>query len=95
MLIDQNIKFKEYDNPTEIAANDILKGKILKNGFNGRMEFGPRALGARSILADPRSKNMKKLITKKLNLEKNSDHFVRLFYMKILINFMRKNLFSL
>ena len=55
MLIDQNIKFKEYDNPTEIAANDILKGKITA-WFNGRMEFGPRALGARSILADPRSK---------------------------------------
>ena len=30
------------------------------------MEFGPRALGARSILADPRSKNMKKLINKKI-----------------------------
>ena len=70
MLIDQNIKFKEYDNPTEIAANDILKGKITA-WFNGRMEFGPRALGARSILADPRSKNMK-IDKQKLNLEKNS-----------------------
>ena len=29
-------------------------------GFQGRMEFGPRALGGRSILADPRNKNMQK-----------------------------------
>ena len=36
------------------------------------MEFGPRAL-VKVNLADPRSKNMKKLINKKLNLEKNSD----------------------
>ena len=30
--------------------------------FNGRMEFGPRALGNRSILADPRSPEMQKTL---------------------------------
>ena len=33
------------------------------------MEFGPRALGARSILADPRSENMQKELNLKLNLK--------------------------
>lgn len=40
------------------AAHDLACGKIL-GWFQGRMEFGPRALGARSILADPRLPEMK------------------------------------
>lgn len=65
MLKDQNIKFKECNYPFETCAEDILDGKIT-GWFNGKMEFGPRALGARSILADPRSKNVKTLINKKI-----------------------------
>jgi len=34
--------------------------------FQGKMEFGPRALGNRSILADPRNPNMKDIINKKI-----------------------------
>lgn len=37
---------------------DLLARENVIGWFNGRMEFGPRALGARSILGDPRSKNM-------------------------------------
>ena len=40
------------------AARMIAAGKIV-GWFQGRMEFGPRALGARSILADPRDPGMK------------------------------------
>jgi carbamoyltransferase len=40
------------------TAEEIAAGKIV-GWFQGRMEFGPRALGNRSILADPRSQNMK------------------------------------
>ncbi len=39
------------------VAQAIADGKII-GWFNGRMEFGPRALGARSILGDPRSPSM-------------------------------------
>ncbi|MGB8439974.1 MAG: carbamoyltransferase C-terminal domain-containing protein, partial [Candidatus Acidiferrales bacterium] len=39
------------------AAEMLAKGKIL-GWFQGRMEFGPRALGSRSILADPRDPEM-------------------------------------
>ncbi len=38
------------------VAHAIAEGKIV-GWFSGRMEFGPRALGARSILGDPRNKN--------------------------------------
>jgi carbamoyltransferase len=43
------------------AADDLAAGKAL-GWFQGRMEFGPRALGARSILADPRSPEMQKTL---------------------------------
>jgi len=41
----------------EAVAQLLADGKII-GWFNGRMEFGPRALGARSILGDPRSPKM-------------------------------------
>jgi carbamoyltransferase len=41
----------------KIAAELLANGKIL-GWFQGRMEFGPRALGSRSILADPRDPEM-------------------------------------
>jgi carbamoyltransferase len=46
------------DNVEEIAAGLLADGKIL-GWFQGRMEFGPRALGNRSILADPRTVEMR------------------------------------
>jgi carbamoyltransferase len=46
------------------VAAEIAEGKII-GWFQGRMEFGPRALGGRSILADPRSPQMQR----KLNLK--------------------------
>jgi carbamoyltransferase len=39
------------------VADALVDGKVV-GWFNGRMEFGPRALGARSILGDPRSPKM-------------------------------------
>ena len=43
------------------ATADLVAGKAL-GWFQGRMEFGPRALGARSILGDPRSATMQKTL---------------------------------
>ena len=48
-----------------------LTAKILSDGniigwYQDEMEFGPRALGNRSILADPRNPNMKNIINKKI-----------------------------
>jgi carbamoyltransferase len=46
---------------TKCAAKDIAAGLVV-GWFQGRMEFGPRALGNRSILADPRRAEMKDIL---------------------------------
>jgi carbamoyltransferase len=47
------------------VADDLTNGAAV-GWFQGRMEFGPRALGARSILGDPRSPSMQKLLNLKV-----------------------------
>ena len=47
------------------TARALADGKIV-GWFQGRMEFGPRALGARSILGDPRSESMQKTLNLKI-----------------------------
>jgi carbamoyltransferase len=49
----------------ERAADDLADGKAL-GWFQGRMEFGPRALGNRSIIADPRSPKMQSVLNLKI-----------------------------
>lgn len=49
----------------EQAAQALANGKAI-GWMNGRMEFGPRALGGRSIIADPRSATMQKLLNLKV-----------------------------
>jgi carbamoyltransferase len=44
--------------PAAAAAEALARGKVV-GWFQGRMEFGPRALGGRSILADPRDPGVK------------------------------------
>ena len=52
------LRYTPLNDPAETAAELLSRGKIL-GWFQGRMEFGPRALGSRSILADPRDPAMK------------------------------------
>ncbi len=47
------------------TVDAIADGKIV-GWFQGRMEFGPRALGNRSILADPRRKDMKDILNSRI-----------------------------
>jgi len=51
------LSYTGLQDPAVIAAELLSKGKII-GWFQGRMEFGPRALGSRSILADPRDPEM-------------------------------------
>jgi carbamoyltransferase len=51
------LRFTRLSDPAKTAAELLAQGKIL-GWFQGRMEFGPRALGSRSILADPRDPEM-------------------------------------
>ena len=47
------------------AADALVQGRVL-GWFQGRMEFGPRALGNRSILVDPRRAEMKDLLNARI-----------------------------
>jgi carbamoyltransferase len=51
------LRYTALNNPAETAAELLAHGKIL-GWFQGRMEFGPRALGSRSILAEARDPEM-------------------------------------
>src|ERR1700737_398189 len=51
------LSYTRLDDPAATAAELLSQGKIL-GWFQGRMEFGPRALGSRSILADARDPEM-------------------------------------
>jgi carbamoyltransferase len=51
------IRARRVADPASVAAEMLANGKIL-GWIQGRMEFGPRALGNRSILADPRDPDM-------------------------------------
>lgn len=62
-----NARFKKYDDFNELTvfvASKLAEGNVV-GWFQGRMEFGPRALGNRSILGDARNPEMQK----KLNLK--------------------------
>lgn len=59
------VRFREIDDPAETAAQAVAEGKIV-GWFQGRHEFGPRALGQRSILADPCRPDMKDRINHKV-----------------------------
>ena len=60
-------KYKKFDDFSELCDKtaDLLNNDTVIGWFQGRMEFGPRALGNRSILGDPRCPEMQK----KLNLK--------------------------
>ncbi|MFA6079723.1 MAG: carbamoyltransferase C-terminal domain-containing protein, partial [Candidatus Omnitrophota bacterium] len=66
--LDENgIEYKEYKTPELIKETAVLINDQSTIGwFQGRMEFGPRALGARSILADPRNPDAKNIVNSKI-----------------------------
>ena len=66
-LMNSGLDFKELDD-SELAkrvAKELSRDKIV-GWFQGRMEFGPRALGNRSILANPCNPAMKELVNSKV-----------------------------
>lgn len=57
--------YKYVKDPSQVAA-ELLSSKKIIGWFQGRMEFGPRALGNRSILADPRDSKTKDVLNEKV-----------------------------
>jgi len=72
ILKDINANFNKYEENEliNIIAKEIAQGKTI-GWFQGRMEFGPRALGARSIIADPRNENMQKELNLKVKFRES------------------------
>lgn len=66
-LKEQKMDFVEMpdDDVFETVTNELIQGGVV-GWFTGRAEFGPRALGGRSILADPRRKDAKDIINSKI-----------------------------
>ncbi|MDX1584984.1 MAG: carbamoyltransferase C-terminal domain-containing protein, partial [Thermoanaerobaculia bacterium] len=62
--------FDDLDALCEEAADRIAEGQIL-GWFQGRSEFGPRALGNRSIVCDPSRENMRDVINAKIKLRES------------------------
>lgn len=58
------------ENLINLIANELKNEKTV-GWFQGRMEFGPRALGARSIIADPRSDKMQKELNLKVKFRES------------------------
>ena len=65
-----DIKFIEYDELYSFIADQLTKEKII-GWFQGKTEWGPRALGNRSILADARNENIKDIINSKIKKREN------------------------
>jgi len=64
-LYSDSIRWKKEENIAAKVALRLASGKVV-GWFQGRMEFGPRALGNRSILASPLNADMKDLINSKV-----------------------------
>ena len=63
----KNLKYEIFndDELVKHCAKLIMEGNVV-GWYQGKMEWGPRALGNRSILADPRQKEMKDILNEKI-----------------------------
>ena len=67
LLTEKGVAFEQYEDAIlfEKITDCLVNGGVV-GWFNGRAEFGPRALGGRSIIADPRRTDAKELINLKI-----------------------------
>ena len=63
-------QFKNYNDLCRNVAERLTEGNVV-GWMQGRMEFGPRALGGRSILGDPRSEEMQKKLNVKIKFRES------------------------
>jgi carbamoyltransferase len=68
--VNQGKRFTDEVELLEVVAEALADGKVV-GWFQGRMEFGPRALGARSILGDPRSHAMQATMNLKIKFRES------------------------
>lgn len=66
----QSLSIKSNEELIEKTVDVLIEGKVI-GWFQGRMEFGPRALGNRSIIADARNPEMQKHLNSKIKFREN------------------------
>ena len=73
LLRNQGVRHRHCGNRQELLEHvvDLLVADKVVGWFQGRMEFGPRALGARSILGDPRSPRMQATMNLKIKFRES------------------------
>ena len=73
ILMQSNLKFKKYKSTDALVDQVVidLENDNCVGWFQDRMEYGPRALGNRSILGDPRKKNMQSKINLKIKFRES------------------------
>ena len=67
-LKSEGVEYIRYESDAElydVVSDALVDGKVI-GWFNGRAEFGPRALGGRSIIVDPRRADAKDLLNSKI-----------------------------
>lgn len=72
-LAEANAEYQENDNEEQLlqeVVTHIEAGRVV-GWFHGRMEFGPRALGSRSIIGDPRDKDMRSRMNLKIKFRES------------------------
>ena len=72
-LGDTGAVYEEYADDASLcdAVADLLAREQVVGWFQGRMEFGPRALGSRSILGDARSRDMQSVMNRKIKFRES------------------------
>jgi carbamoyltransferase len=72
-LIKSGAKFHKIDNQQKLydTITEELENEKVIGWFRGRMEFGPRALGSRSIIADTRSKKIQSIMNLKIKFRES------------------------
>jgi len=67
LLENSHVAFTQINQSTDEILGLLLQGKVVA-WFDGRMEYGPRALGRRSILADPRHQEVKRTLNSQIKM---------------------------
>jgi carbamoyltransferase len=73
VLQEQGVVFEEYTDEGELCERvaDLIANENVIGWFQGRMEFGPRALGSRSIIGDARSPKMQSVMNLKIKFRES------------------------
>lgn len=87
-----SLKYRELSDAEvfDKASDCIINGKVV-GWFTGRAEFGPRALGGRSILADPRRKDAKDIINRKIKRRESFRPFAPSVLKEFVSEFFEQN----